>query len=98
MAGREIGEYWEETVDDRPVWMIRARTGTFVRYCELDAAASAANAVKESVRHQEQMNKDFRFQVEALMEAMLPSYDLIEDVAADVAMYAHDYESRVLQQ
>ena len=91
MDDREIGEYWQETVDGKLVWMIRARTGTFVRHCEVDAAASAQNAIKESVQWQRKQQMTFEQQVEHLMEDMLPYYENFGDIASDIAMWANDY-------
>ena len=91
MGDKEIGEYWQETVDGKLVWMIRARTGTFVRHCEVDAAASAQNAIKELVRWQRKQKITSQQQVGYLMEDMLPYYENIDDIARDIAMWANDY-------
>ena len=91
MGDKTIGEYWEETVEGKPVWMIRARTGTFVRHCEVDAAASAQNAIKELVRWQQKQKITSQQQVGYLMEDMLPYYENIDDIARDIAMWANDY-------
>lgn len=98
MGDKEIGEYWQETVDGKLVWMIRARTGTFVRHCEVDAAASAQNAIKELVRWQRKQSMTFEQQVEHLMEDMLPYYENFDDIARDIAMWANDYAAWVMQQ
>ena len=98
MDDREIGEYWQETVDGKVGGMIRARPGTVVRHGELDAAASAQNAIKESVQWQRKQQMPFEQQVESLMEDMLPYYENFDDIARDIALWANDYAAWVMQQ
>jgi hypothetical protein len=97
MGDREIGEYWEETVEDKPVWLVQARTGTFTRHCELDAATSARNAVRESLKWQRNESLTPQQHIENLMEDLFPVYENCSDVAADIAMWANDYASRMTQ-
>ena len=42
MEGKEIGDYWQETLVSgsgagNTIWYVRARTGTSTRLCELEA-------------------------------------------------------------
>ena len=95
---REIGDYWEGVSDERKanggpqfVWYFRTRTGTFIRHCELDAAHSAQNAIKELVKFNQKQQVTFQRQVEDIMDDMLAYYENIHDIADEVAMWASDY-------
>ena len=102
MEGKEIGDYWQETLVSgsgagNTVWMVKTRTGTFTRHCELDAAHSAQNAIKELVKYQQKQKVTFQRQVEDIMEDMLAYYEDLHDISKEIAMWADDYVSMTEQ-
>jgi hypothetical protein len=97
---RDVGDYWKGVSDERKanggpqfVWYVRARTGTFIRHCELDAAASAQNAIKELVKYEQEQKVTFQRQVEDLMENMLAYYEDLHYIAEEISTWADDYVS-----
>jgi hypothetical protein len=94
----QIGDYWQETLDGKQVFWVKARTGTSIRHCELDAIKSAENAVKELVKYQKKQKESFQKQVEFLMEDMVEYYENLDDVAEDVKMWVGDYVSWTAQE
>ena len=96
MEDKEIGDHWQETLVSGSgvgniVWMVKTRTGTFTRHCELDAAHSAQNAIKELVKYQQKQKVTFQRQVEDIMEDMLAYYEDLHDISKEIAMWADDY-------
>ena len=96
MEGKEIGDYWQETLVSgsgagNPVWMVKTRPGPFTRHCELAAAHSAQNAIKELVKYQQKQKVTFQRQVEDIMEDMLAYYEDMHDISKEIAMWAGDY-------
>ena len=103
MEGKEIGDYWQETLVSgsgagNTIWHVRTLTGTFTRHCELDAAQSAQNAIKELVKYRKKQKDSFQRQVEFIMDDMLEYYEDLHDIAKEIAMWADDYVSMTEQQ
>ena len=103
MEGKEIGDYWQETLvpgsgAGNTIWYVRARTGTSTRHCELDAAQSAQNAIKELVKYRKKQKDSFQKQVEFIMDDILEYYEDLHDIAKEIAMWADDYVAMTEQQ
>ena len=99
MEGKEIGDYWQETLVSgsgagNTIWYVRARTGTSTRHCELDAIKSAEYAKKELATYQKKLKDSFQKQVEFIMDDMLEYYENIRDIADELAMWANDYVAK----
>ena len=93
----EIGDYWYGLVNWEWTWLVRTRTGTFTRHCELDAIKSAENAVKELLKYQKKQRESFQKQVEFIMDDMVEYYENLHDIAKEISMWADDYVSMTEQ-
>jgi|TARA_R100000049_G_C1864977_1_gene26965 hypothetical protein len=102
MEGKEIGDYWQETLVSgsgagNTVWHVCSRTGTFTQHCELDAIKAAENAKKELARFNRKQKETFQQKVEYIMEDMLAYYEDLHDIAKEISMWANDYVSMTEQ-
>ena len=87
MAGEhKIGDYWYGIVNWEWHWLVRTRTGTFIRHCQKDAEQSAQNATRKR-------QPSFQAQLETILDDMVEYYENDDDISDEAAMWARDWVS-----
>ena len=92
-SDHQIGDYWYGIVNWEWHWLVRTRTGTFIRHCQKDAEQSGHNAAREAVKYNAKRQRSFQAQLETILDDMVEYYENDDDISDEAAMWARDWAS-----